>query len=188
MILIFPVDEETEACIAWGKIRMPRTFSSSPVTVQTFENGTEKFQFNMNVQSKKISNGRGKKPTWQFEDANVVIWAKPEDVLTRKMADCVKLLRRGDPVLVFGRHFSREWTGKDGVVHSGHEISADMVIPSAWLYDVLLALFAQIIAKAEPPASRTAARQNAPAPARKDRQPTIAHVNVLDDEDWRRFE
>ena len=188
MLLVFPVDEEIEACIAWGKLRMPRNFANAPVTVQAFENGTQKYQFSMNVLSKKISNGRGKKPTWQFEEATVTIWAKPEDVMNRKLADCVKLLRRGDPVLVFGRHFTREWTDRDGTKHPAHDISADIVIPAAWLYDVLLALFAQIIAKAEPPAVRTGTAKNAPASVRADKQPTIAHVNVIDDEEWRRFE
>ena len=185
MIIVVPIDEGDEACIAWGKVRLPRAFSTNtPVTMETRENGTEKYMFNMNVLSRRISEGESSQMC--FECANVSLWVKPEDALERKRADCVKLLRAGDPVLVFGRHSTHEWTDRKGEKHAGHDINADIVLPTAWLYDVLLALFAQVIAKAEPPTVRKI--KDRPAPAKKERKPTIAHVNVIDDEEWRKFE
>ena len=187
MIIVFPVDEEREACIAWGKVRMRKGVSANtPVTVDLRDDGREKYSFLMNVFSKRVAAADDNSQMY-FESANVNLWIRPEDTIDRKRADCAKLLRAGDPVLVFGRHKTSDWLDDKGNSHTGHNIEADIVIPTAWVYDVLLALFAQIIAKAEPPTVRKV--KDRPAPVRKEKTPTVAHVNVLeDDEEWRRFE
>lgn len=187
MIIVFPVDEEREACVAWGKVRLRKAVSvNTPVSMEALEDGREKYTFNMNVFSKRVA-AADENTQMYFESANVSLWISPEDARNRKLADCVKLLRSGDPVLVFGRHRATEWTDGKGNRHTGHDITAEIVIPTAWLYDVLLAMFAQVIANAELPTTHKI--KDRPAPARPERKPTIAHVNVIeDDEGWRKFE
>lgn len=187
MIIYIPVEEGREACIAWGKVRLRKGISANtPISVEPLDDGREKYTFNMNVVAKRVAAADDNTQMY-FESANVDLWIDPRDATDRKRADCVKLLRSGDPVIVFGRHRINEWTDPKGNSHTGHNITADIVLPTAWLYDVLLALFAQVIAKAEPPTVRKV--KDRPAPARQGKKPTVAHVNFIeDDEEWKKFE
>ena len=181
MLIKLPVDEQTTACIAWGKVRKNKdTGSASPVYVEECGNGTMKYRFAMNVSAKKVKYA-AKKDAWEFEDASVNIWARDWDTASRAMGDATKLLRLHDTVLVFGSYRSYDWTDREGRVHPGHEITAHVVIPTVWLYHVMLALFTDIIAKSAPPTTRTV--KGAPAPNKKDRKPTVTHPVVMDEKD-----
>ena len=182
MIFTFPVEgEELEACIAWGKVRPDRDGdSSSPVSFMQYQNGSKRFSFRMSVITRKVS-GRAVKERWNYEDANVSVWARDYDTMANKQADVFRLLRSGDPVIVFGRHRGREWQDRNGEVHRGHEIYADIVIPAAWLDDICLALFSQIVANATPP--RLRATNQTPPKEKQPKVPQITHPTVMDDKD-----
>ena len=182
MILTFPVDEQTTACIAWGKVRTNRdSVSSSPIYVEECGNGTRKYRFCMNVCSKKIKNA-AKKDEWYFEEASVNIWARNWDLSSRTMGDAMKLLRINDVVLVFGSYRSYEWKDRAGQERIGHEITAHVVLPMLWVYHVLLAMFTDIIAKSAPQTTKVV--KGAPAPRKVERgnAPKVSHPIPMDDE------
>lgn len=183
MILVFPADDGTNACIAWGKVRGDRyNASMSPITETPYGNGTHKYYFQMNV-SAKNTGGSGKKANWVFEDAGVTIWARDYDVRGSKAADVTKLLRQGDMVLVFGKYRTHDWQDGKGVIHTGHDITADIVLPAAWLYDIILALFAQVVLKSAPPRMKEV--KKAAVPRQRDPNvPSVTHPAVIDEEDW----
>lgn len=180
MLVVFPIDDETKACIAWGRVSPDRENGAvSPVTITPFDNGTNKFFFRMTVSS-KIVGGAGKKEQWKSEEANVSVWAKNYDQRGNKLCDVVKLLRSQDPVIVFGRYRSRDWTDYTGATRTAHDIIADVVLPQAWIYDVILALFAQVIAKQAPPRLKEVKQA---APKQGQPVPQITHPTVMSEKD-----
>ena len=184
MILLFPITDESEGCILWGKIVGGRGDDSiSPITESQCRNGSTKYTFPVCVASKNI--GSPGRPVWEREMAYVSTFVNPEERYDGKLGDVVKLLRRWEPVLVIGTHNSHI-TKKNGKEYLVHEVTAQMVLPVAWLYDIILALFTQVVNKANPP--RLKPMKEAPPPKSKKQMPQTARVNVLDDEEWGRFE
>lgn len=181
MLITFPVDEQTTACIAWGKVRKNKdTESASPIYVEECGNGTMKYRFGMNISAKKVKN-KTKKDEWVFEEASVNIWAREWDQSSRAMGDATKLLRVYDTVLVFGKYRPYEWKDRTGQTRTGHEITADVVLPTVWLYHILLALFTDIVAKSAPPTTRVVKGAAVPSKTKK-KEPDVTHPVVMDEE------
>ena len=184
MILVFPIDDDTKACIAWGKIQGDMNAeTASPITMTEYQNGTKRLSFRMTVSSKNTG-GSGKNARWERETANVSVWERDYDRTASKLADVTKLFRKGDTLLVFGRYRSYEWHDREGTARTSHDISADAVIPFAWLYDIILALFAQVVAKAAQPKMK---QMEGAAPRKgQEKTPQITHPRSLGDEgkDW----
>lgn len=193
MILTFPMDDATTGCIAWGKITVGRgnAFSgSSPIKQMFYDNGTERLAFYMNVNARK-TNQPGSRDGMLFENASVTIYAREEDPSAQKLADVVRKLRRSDPVLVFGKYVPpKDETQKNRFV--SHQIEAFAVIPLAWTYDILNALFTQIIAQAEPPKLPTYRKgqkvekpKREPVPQNQTEEvPQITHPVVMAKGEW----
>ena len=194
MILTFPMDEYSTGCIAWGKITMSRGAAiagDSPVKSTVFGTGTERLMFMMNVNARK-TNQPGSKDGMLYESATVMTFARQDDPGAAKLADVVRKLRRSDPVLVFGKYTPpREETTRNNFIL--HGIEAFAVIPLAWTYDILNALYAQIVSQAEPPrpikprsVTRTASPKKAPAVQKRTEEeiPQITHPVVMEKGDW----
>lgn len=187
MLIVFPVDEEGEsqACIAWGKVLGAQNNESvSPITKSDWPNGSTNYKFTMNVSTKKTVGEDGKEQR-QFKWAHVEAWVRPYDYRDDKISDVLKLLRTGDKVLVFGRYKTYTYRDKKGVEQTGQTITTDVIIPAEWLYDILLALFAQVVS--QNPVLKKIDVKQAPPKEKKisGKAPQITHpVTIEDDEGW----
>ena len=193
MLITFPMDENTTGCIAWGKITVGRRTplsEVSPVKRMVYDSGTERLMFFMNVNVRK-TNQPGSTDGKFFENAVVMLYVREGDPSAQKLADVVRELRRSDPVLVFGKYVPpKDETKKNSFV--GYGIEAFAVIPLAWTYDILNALFTQIIAQTELPKLPTYRKgqkversKTEPVPQKKTEDiPQITHPVVMQKEGW----
>lgn len=189
MLLTFPMDEDTMGCIAWGKVMINRTAArsgESPVRSTVYSTGTERMSFTINIHAKK-SNEPGSRNGWIYESAVVNMYSREEDSCSKKLASVVGMLRKSDPVIVFGKYTASVQRGPGGREYTAHSIDAFAVIPTAWLYDIFGALFQQIVAQAEPPKAlkgRPAVPpKKASVPVKpKTEAPQISHPVVIEDD------
>lgn len=173
MLLVFPIDKESSACIAWGRVRGDfHRPDLSPLTVTSFKNGYRKYVFSVNVSAKKT--GHGENAQWTNETAGVILWQRGSNTNENKLLEVIKLLRGGDSVLIYGRYGAKEQK-----IGGPHEIMADAVIPASWLYEILLTFFADIIAKKGPPR----VKGNKPETGQTPQTPQVTHPTVMSEKD-----
>lgn len=185
MLITFPYDEETTACVAWGKITIGRTDKSGYAIKRYERQGGEVYSFLMCTKNVRVGHS-GTDNDWKRDLARVAVFSYDNNQQSRQMADVIKLLRQGEGVVVFGKYEEEEYIDKNGKKAKGKNIRADMVIPISWVYALLLSLFSQVIANQTPKVTRKI--KDADVPKTKTEIPKVAHINTLDDEGWRDFE
>lgn len=138
MLLTFPMDEHSTGCIAWGKVTSTSYNQYAP-PVHTTEFRTGTVRYSMTVTVIIHSDGNKKNPKFSYESANVVAFAKPSDSSKQKLGDVLMELKRGDPVIIFGRYREGRTRERNGVETLTRTIDAFAVLPVNKVYDAFLA-------------------------------------------------
>lgn len=138
MLLTFPMDEHSTGCIAWGKVTSTDYRPYVPA-VHTTEFRTGTVRYSLTVTVIIHATGRGEKAQYTYETANVVAFAKPNDPAKQKLGEVLNGLKRGDPVIVFGRYREGKTRERNGVEVLTRTIDAFAVLPVNQVYDAFLA-------------------------------------------------
>lgn len=138
MLLTFPMDEHSTGCIAWGKVMSTSYIPHIPV-VHTTEYSTGTVRYSMTVTVIIHSNGDKKRPQYTYENATVVAFAKPSDSSKQKLGEVLMGLKRGDPVIIFGRYTEGRTRERNGFETLMRTIEAFAVLPVNQVYDAFLA-------------------------------------------------
>lgn len=150
MLLTFPMDETSTGCIAWGKVTSASYNQyAPPVHTTEFRTGTVRYSMTVNVIIH--SDGNKKNPKFSYESANVVAFAKLSDSSKQKLGEVLMGLKRGDPVIIFGRYREGRTRERNGVETLTRTIDAFAVLPVNKVYDAFLE---EVNAPVEPPMER----------------------------------